>query len=161
MATAWVLPDAINTDIILPGRYISLIRPEDLAKHALEGWNPQWASAIQPRDVIIGGMNFGCGSSREQAPAALKGLGISCVIAKSFARIFYRNAINIGLLVLEIRMETDKAVTTGELVVLSPDYKRLSVASGEMIFELRAPPDFLMELIQAGGIVAQLQKNQN
>ncbi|MBU2617622.1 MAG: 3-isopropylmalate dehydratase small subunit, partial [Euryarchaeota archaeon] len=101
MGNVWKFGDDVNTDAIIPGRYLTINDPKELAKHVFEGVLPEFAQQVQPGDIIVAGRNFGCGSSREHAPLALKGAGISCIIAKSFARIFFRNAINVGLPVLE------------------------------------------------------------
>lgn len=159
MAKAWVLPDAIDTDVILPGRYLSLTSEAELAKHALEGWDPKLAISIGKGDIIVAGRNFGCGSSREQAPVALKGLGIKCIIAESFARIFYRNAINIGLIVLEIMVgKLDCKVEAGDEVELVNNWSELSNLSKGNSIKLITPPDFITSIIKNGGIVAHLKK---
>ena len=97
----WKYGDNVDTDAIIPARYLNVSSPEELARHCLEGIDPGFAGAVRPGDIILGGKNFGCGSSREHAPLAIKGAGVSCLIAETFARIFYRNAINIGLPILE------------------------------------------------------------
>jgi 3-isopropylmalate/(R)-2-methylmalate dehydratase small subunit len=99
---AWVFGDSIDTDMITPGKYLAILDPKGLAEHVLEGADPSFAKKVQPGDLLVAGQNFGCGSSREHAPVAIKGAGIPVVVAESFARIFYRNAINIGLPVLEV-----------------------------------------------------------
>ena len=96
----WIFEDNIDTDVIIPGRYLRTFNPQDLADHVMEGVSSDFAKEVEEGDIIVGGRNFGCGSSREQAPVALKHAGVSAIVAKSFARIFYRNAINIGLPVI-------------------------------------------------------------
>ncbi|MDP2767418.1 MAG: 3-isopropylmalate dehydratase small subunit, partial [Candidatus Methanoperedens sp.] len=106
-ANVWKFEDDIDTDAIIPGKFLTINKPEELAKHAFEGVRPEFASGVKEGDIIVAGRNFGCGSSREHAPLALRGTKVKCIIAKSFARIFFRNAINIGLPLLECA-ETDK-----------------------------------------------------
>ncbi|MCJ7618608.1 MAG: 3-isopropylmalate dehydratase small subunit, partial [Anaerolineae bacterium] len=110
---AWKYGDDIDTDVIIPARYLSASTPEELGRHCMEGVSPEFADEVRPGDVIVAGENFGCGSSREHAPLAIKGCGVSCVVAKSFARIFYRNAINTGLPILECR-EAVEATEQGD-----------------------------------------------
>ena len=104
----WTFRDCIDTDVIIAGRYLRTFNPEDLAAHVMEAEDPEFSSKVGKGDIIVGGWNFGCGSSREQAPVAIKTAGVSAVIAKSFARIFYRNAINIGLPVITADIEVDE-----------------------------------------------------
>ena len=112
----WKFKDNIDTDLIIPARYLNTSDPAELAKHCMEDADPTWVNKVSTGDFIVGGENFGCGSSREHAPIAIKAIGVSAVIAKSFARIFYRNAINIGLPIIEIT-QTDEINTTDELEI--------------------------------------------
>ena len=114
----WTFRDCIDTDVIIAGRYLRTFNPEDLAAHVMEAEDPEFSSKVGKGDIIVGGWNFGCGSSREQAPVAIKTAGVSAVIAKSFARIFYRNAINIGLPVItaDIEVEEGDILENGGLV---------------------------------------------
>lgn len=121
-AKIWVLGDDIDTDIILPTEYLALKSVEDMKPYAFSPLRPELAGLIQPGDMIVAGKNFGCGSSREQAPEVVKALGISCIVAKSYARIFFRNAINNGLLLIE-NQELRDVVTEGELAKVTPGEK--------------------------------------
>jgi 3-isopropylmalate/(R)-2-methylmalate dehydratase small subunit len=130
--------DNIDTDIIIPARYLVTTDPQELAKHCMEPIAPDFPQRAKPGDIIVAGENFGCGSSREHAPLAIKGLGISCVIAKSFARIFYRNAFNIGLPVIETG--TIKNLTTGKT------YQAMPI------------PPFMREILNAGGLINYVRR---
>jgi len=149
----WVLGDNIDTDAIIAARYLSTVVPEELAKHLMEDIWPEFPQLVKKGDLIVAGTNFGCGSSREHAPLAIKGAGVSCVVARSFARIFYRNAINIGLPILECDADL-KALESGK------DRLKVDLKSG-LIFNLQnsdsyqsAPfPPFMQELIARGGLV--------
>lgn len=148
----WKYGDNVDTDAIIPARYLNVSTPEELAKHCMEDWDADFAGQVQAGDVMVGGANFGCGSSREHAPLALKGAGISCVVAESFARIFYRNAINIGLPILEC----PKAVAGTEAgQTLEVDLARGTVRNVDtgQVFQAGAYPDFLMAIIDAGGLI--------
>jgi len=149
----WVLSDNIDTDAIIAARYLSTVVPEELAEHLMEDIWPEFPRLVKTGDLIVAGSNFGCGSSREHAPLAIKGAGISCVVARSFARIFYRNAINIGLPILECDADF-KALKSGK------DRLKVDLESG-LITNLQnsdsyqsAPfPPFMQELIARGGLV--------
>lgn len=147
---AHVVGDDIDTDVILPGRYLTLTDPAQLAQHVFEGIDPDFVSRVKPGDILIAGSNFGSGSSREHAPIGLKALGISCVIAASFARIFYRNAINLGLPIL-IAPEAARAAKPGDQIRVDTDSGTIEVA-GQM-FSAQPFPPFVQELIAAGGLV--------
>ncbi len=144
--------DNVNTDVIIPGQYLDLSDAGELARHCMEDIDPEFVQKVQAGDIIVAGTNFGSGSSREHAPLAIKGSGVGCVIAKSFARIFYRNAINIGLPVVE----SDEAVDGTE----DGDIMEVDLARGEILnvnqkrkFQAKGYPDFIMELISTGGLV--------
>ena len=147
--TAHVYGDDVDTDVILPGPYMNLSDPQELGKHALEGLDPGFVQRVQPGDILVAGHNFGCGSSREHAPIALKGAGVSCVIAKGFARIFFRNAINIGLPIV-IASEPVDAIESGDSVAVDTDQGRIYARN--RAFEIQPLPPFINELIQAGGL---------
>jgi 3-isopropylmalate/(R)-2-methylmalate dehydratase small subunit len=147
---AHVVGDDIDTDVILPGRYLSLTDPTQLAQHVFEGVDPSFVSRVKPGDILIAGRNFGSGSSREHAPIGLKALGISCVIAASFARIFYRNAINLGLPIL-ISPEAAGAAKPGDQIRVDTDSGVIEVAGRQ--FHAQPFPPFVQELIAAGGLV--------
>lgn len=147
---AHVVGDDIDTDVILPGRYLTLTDPVQLAQHVFEGIDPDFVSRVKPGDILIAGSNFGSGSSREHAPIGLKALGISCVIAASFARIFYRNAINLGLPIL-IAPEAARAAKPGDQIRVDTDSGAIEVAG--QAFSAQPFPPFVQELIAAGGLV--------
>ncbi len=117
---AWKFGEDVNTDEIIPARYLSLTDPTKLAKHVMEDADPEFPSKVRPGDIIVAGKNFGCGSSREHAPVAIKGAKIACVIAKSFARIFFRNAFNMGLMIFESQAAVD-GIEQGHIVEINPD----------------------------------------
>lgn len=151
------LGDDIDTDVILPGKYLILTDYTELAKHALEGVDPTFSEKAGQGVIIVAGENFGCGSSREHAPIALKYAGVRSVIAKSFARIFYRNAINIGLPVIESKEAPSQ--------IKEKDYLRINLKEGIVTdtslnksFKVTPLPDFLVKLIEDGGLVAHLRK---
>ncbi len=144
---AWVYGDDVDTDVIIPGPYLRTKDVRELACHAMEGLDPDFAKKVRPGDVIVAGKNFGCGSSREHAPLALKGAGIACVVAKSFARIFYRNAINVGLPVVE----ADVVALQGEVVEV--DLSAGKVTVGGATYLGTRLPEFLLAILQDGGLV--------
>lgn len=147
---AHIVGDDIDTDVILPGRYLSLTDPAQLAQHVFEGVDPGFVARVRPGDILIAGRNFGSGSSREHAPIGLKALGLSCVIAASFARIFYRNAINLGLPIL-ICPEAARAAQPGDQIRVDTDSGTVEVAGQP--FHAQPFPPFLQELIATGGLV--------
>ncbi len=142
----------IDTDVIIPARYLNLSEATELAKHCMEGINPQFISRVKPRDIIVATTNFGCGSSREHAPLAIKACGISCIIAKSFARIFFRNAINIGLPLLECD-EAAEGTETGDIVEIDLAIGEIKNLTKNKIFVAKPYPDFMRELISSGGLI--------
>ena len=147
----------VNTDVIIPARYLNVSDPAELAKHCMEDIDREFVARMQPGDIIMATTNFGCGSSREHAPLAIKASGISCIIAKSFARIFFRNAINIGLPLLECE-EAVAQIEAGDLVEVDlPSGEIKNVTSG-MTFTARPYPDFMAELISAGGLIEYTKK---
>lgn len=148
----WKYGDNIDTDAIIPARYLNVSDPQELAAHCMEDWDATFVGGVKAGDIMVGGANFGCGSSREHAPIAIKASGVACVIAATFARIFYRNAINIGLPILECP-EAAAAITPGETVdvdLAAGTIRR--VATGE-VFQSTAYPPFMLELISAGGLI--------
>lgn len=148
----WRFGNDVDTDLIIPARYLNTSDPQELAQHCMEDADPTFTSKIKPGEIIVAGKNFGCGSSREHAPISIKVAGISCVIAASFARIFYRNAINIGLPILE-SPEASAAIAEGHQVQV--DLKTgaiLDCTTGES-FQAAAFPPFMQDLIQAGGLI--------
>jgi 3-isopropylmalate/(R)-2-methylmalate dehydratase small subunit len=147
----WKFGTDIDTDAIIPGRYLILNTPEELAQHAFEGVRPEFASVVEPGNIIIGGNNFGCGSSREHAPLALKGVKVKCIIAKSFARIFFRNSINIGLPLLECP-DTDRIDEGDEIEVDFASGMITNKTKGET-YSATPMPDFLQGIVDAGGLI--------
>jgi 3-isopropylmalate/(R)-2-methylmalate dehydratase small subunit len=145
----------INTDLILPGQYLNLYKAEDLKPHCLEGIDPEFTSRVQIGDVVIAGKNFGTGSSREHAPIAIKASGISCVIATSFARIFYRNAINIGLPVFECPELVDH-VKMGDTIDVDTEAGTFIYHSTS--FQARPFPAIIHEILKAGGLVPYISR---
>ena len=142
----------VNTDVIIPARYLNVSEPAELAKHCMEDIDEDFVSKVKPGDIIMATTNFGCGSSREHAPLAIKAAGISCIIAKTFARIFFRNAINIGLPSLECEEAVDKTEAGDILEVELASGKIKNLTSG-MVFTAKPYPDFMAELIAAGGLI--------
>jgi 3-isopropylmalate/(R)-2-methylmalate dehydratase small subunit len=147
----------VDTDAIIPARYLSISDPVELAKHCMEDIDSEFVSRVQPGDIMMATTNFGCGSSREHAPLAIKTAGISCIIAKSFARIFFRNAINIGLPLLECDEAVDKTKAGDTLEVALSSGKIKNLSNG-MTFTAKPYPDFMSELISAGGLIEYTKK---
>ena len=150
----------IDTDVILPGKYLVLVDPCELAKHALEGLDPTFPKKAEKGVVLVGGTNFGCGSSREQAPLALKYAGVKCVLAESFARIFFRNAINIGLPVIECK-GISKAVKTGDILTVDFEAGKIENVSSGKKFQVEKLPQFILEILEDGGLIENLRKRMN
>ena len=150
----WVLGDDIDTDIIIPTEYLALKTIEDMKQYGFSPLRPELAGQIQPGDIIIAGKNFGCGSSREQAPEVIKALGIPCIIAKSFARIFYRNALNNGLLLLE-QPELHDVVKEGDTITVTVNE---DVDYNGKKYPIASLPENLMEIIEAGGLVKAMRR---
>jgi 3-isopropylmalate/(R)-2-methylmalate dehydratase small subunit len=153
----WKYGNNVNTDYIIPGRYMELTDPYEMAKHAMEGIDTKFIQKVQKGDVIVGGTNFGCGSSREHAPLALKYAGIGSVIAESYARIFYRNAVNIGLPAVSC-LGINKEVKQGDRLDL--DFGNglvINVTQGTKL-KFTPLPHFMLEVLNAGGLVPYLSK---
>ena len=142
----------VNTDVIIPARYLNISEPAELAKHCMEDIDKDFLNSVEPGDIIVATTNFGCGSSREHAPLAIKAAGISCIIAKSFARIFFRNAINIGLPLLECEEAVDKT-EAGDLLEVELSTGKIKNLTRGMEFTAKPYPDFMAELISAGGLI--------
>jgi 3-isopropylmalate/(R)-2-methylmalate dehydratase small subunit len=157
MPRAWVYGDHISTDDIIAGRYLAKHDPAEWGRHAMENIDPEFSKRVQPGDVIVAGKNFGCGSSREQAPIALKAAGVSAVVAESFARIFYRNAINQGLPVLTCPGVSKKFKNgDGAEVNLKEGWIK-NVRTGEKI-KVQPLPEFILDILNAGGLIPHLRK---
>lgn len=148
----WKYGDNVDTDVIIPARYLSMHTAEELGEHCLEDLDPGFATAVQQGDVIVAGDNFGCGSSREHAPLAIKGAGVSCVVARSFARIFYRNAINVGLPILESPAAA-AAVESGHVLEIDLERGEIHDRTTGAIYGAEPYPPFMMSIIAAGGLV--------
>ncbi len=152
----WKYGDDVNTDVIFPGKYTySVLEPEEMAKHALEDLDPDFAQKVEPGDFIVAGRNFGCGSSREQAASCLKYAGIEAVIARSFARIFFRNAVNQGLPVIQSNEAAD-ALETGDRI--SVDLKQGVIETSQGLFRFVPLPDFVLEVLKEGGLIPFTRK---
>lgn len=153
-ARVWTLGDDIDTDIIIPTEYLALATIEEMKQYAFSPLRPELAGQIQPGDVIVAGKNFGCGSSREQAPEIIKALGVRCVIAGSYARIFFRNAINNGLLLIENR-DLRRDVTEGDMIEVTPGEK--IVLNGKE-YPIASLPQNLLDILDAGGLVKAMRR---
>lgn len=156
---AFKYPNNVDTDVILPARYLALYKEEDLAKHCMEDIDAEFVSRVQPGDYMLGGENFGCGSSREHAPIAIKACGIHCVIAKSFARIFYRNAINIGLPILECPQAVADA-EPGDEFEAEPEKGIIKNITKNKAYQTGAMPSFIKEMVDAGGLLRYLSQKR-
>lgn len=152
--------DNIDTDVIIPARYLNTSDPAELAKHCMEDIDKDFVSKVSRGDIIVAGKNFGCGSSREHAPIAIKECGVACVIAKSFARIFFRNSINIGLAILECEQAAD-AIENGDVVDINFDTGVITdVTSGE-VFKAQPFPEFMQNIIKSDGLVNYTKNKLN
>jgi 3-isopropylmalate/(R)-2-methylmalate dehydratase small subunit len=148
--------DDIDTDLIIAARYLNTSEPAELAKHCMEDADPDFVKRVKPGDFIVAGKNFGCGSSREHAPIAIKAAGVSCVIAKSFARIFYRNAFNMGLLILECP-DADQ-IEEGANLMVDADMGVITDKASRKTYRVTAIPPFMQELLKSGGLMAHIGK---
>ncbi|RKQ61810.1 3-isopropylmalate/(R)-2-methylmalate dehydratase small subunit [Thermovibrio guaymasensis] len=144
--------DDINTDEIIPARYLNTSDPQELAKHVMEDADPEFPKKVKPRDIIVAGKNFGCGSSREHAPIAIKAAGVSAVIAKSFARIFYRNAINIGLPIFE-SPEAVEGIEEGDIVEINPETGVIKNLTKGKEFKATPISEDIRKIMEAGGLM--------
>lgn len=159
MGKAWKFEDSLNTDEIIPARYNITIIPQELAKKVFCEIKPDYTKTAQPGDIIVGGQNFGCGSSREHAPIAIKGSGAKCIIASSYARIFFRNAINIGLPILECP-EAVADITEGDDVDVDLATGHIMNRTNGNRYQAGALPDFVLKIAEAGGIVNFLKEHE-
>ncbi len=152
-------PDNVDTDVIIPARYLNSQDAKELAQHCMEDIDPEFVRKVHEGDIIVGGWNFGCGSSREHAPLVIKTCGVSCVIAKSFARIFYRNSINIGMPILECEAASD-AIENGDEVSIDFDTGVITnVTKGEM-YQAEPFPPFIQDIIRAGGLMNSIRAKE-
>ncbi len=147
--------DDVNTDVIIPARYLNTISEKELASHCMEDIDPSFASKVEKGDIMVAGDNFGCGSSREHAPIAIKASGVSLVIARSFARIFYRNSINIGLPILECPAAADK-IAAGDIVSCDLDKGEITDETTGETFRAQPFPPFIEKIIEKGGLLNYL-----
>ena len=156
MSRVFKYGDNVDTDVIIPARYLNAPSPEELATHCMEDIDAGFATAVQPGDIIVGGANFGCGSSREHAPIAIRACGVKCVIAPSFARIFYRNAINIGFPILECP-EAAAEINNGDDVTVDFDTGRIVDNTTGKEFHANPLPPFIGGIVDKGGLLPYLK----
>ncbi len=149
----------VDTDVIIPARYLNTSDPDELAQHCMEDIDQDFVGKVKPGDLIVAGPNFGCGSSREHAPIAIKTSGVSCVIAPSFARIFYRNAINMGLPIME-SAEASEAINNGDEVEVDFDTGAIHDLTTGQTFQAKAFPDFIKKIIAADGLVGYIAQKK-
>lgn len=151
----WNFGKDIDTDLIIAARYLNTSVPEELAKHVMEDADPQFVEKMQPGDIIVAGYNFGCGSSREHAPIALKAAGVAAIIAPTFARIFYRNAFNMGLPIFELPQSDE--IKEGDRIKIDMDAGTITNLSQDKVYDFTPIPPFMQELIAAGGLMNYAQ----
>ncbi|HOO37615.1 MAG TPA: 3-isopropylmalate dehydratase small subunit [Deltaproteobacteria bacterium] len=154
---AFLFGDDIDTDAIIPARYLNTSDPEELKKHCMEDADPEFFSKISAGDIIVAGKNFGCGSSREHAPIAIKASGISCVIASSFARIFFRNSFNMGLPIFESD-EASREIRQGDIVEVDASSGEIRNISTGKTYKAKPIPGFMQDLIEDGGLIKHIEK---
>lgn len=152
----WRYGDHVDTDVIIPARYLNIQDPDELATHAMEDIDTTFAGQVKPGEIIVAGKNFGCGSSREHAPLVLKQKGVSCVVAESFARIFYRNAINIGLPVVELGAAVEN-IKAGHELTLDMSKGLVTDETTGQSWTTKPLPAFVQELVDAGGLIAYIK----
>ena len=153
----WRFGDDVDTDAVIPARYLNISEPQELARHCMEDADASFARQVKPGDIIVAGKNFGCGSSREHAPLAIKAAGVSCVIAAGFARIFYRNAFNIGLPILESR-EAAEVCRKGDELEVDLGTGEIRNLTRNKTFMAQPIPPFMQELISDGGLIKHIAK---
>ena len=158
--TVFKYPDNVDTDVIIPARYLNTPNAQELAKHCMEDIDADYVNKVQPGDVMVAGWNFGCGSSREHAPIAIQASGAACVIAASFARIFYRNAINIGFPILECP-EAARAISSGDKVSVDFATGVITDETTGRTFQATAFPGFINKIIENGGLLPYLKARQD
>ena len=155
--TVFKYPDNVDTDVIIPARYLNTPNAQELAKHCMEDIDKNYVNQVKPGDVMVAGWNFGCGSSREHAPLVIKTCGTGCVIAKSFARIFYRNAINIGLPILECEAAAEE-IQAGDEVSVDFDTGVITDHTTGRTYQAEPFPEFIQNIIKKGGLLASLKE---
>ncbi len=153
----WRFSDNIDTDLIIAARYLNTSDPNELAKHVMEDADPEFFSKMSKGDIIVAGENFGCGSSREHAPIAIKAAGISAVVAKSFARIFYRNAFNMGLPIFELAQSEE--INEGDIIKILPSNGQIHNENTKKTYEFAPIPEFMQELLSEGGLINYAKKS--
>ncbi|MEG3225086.1 MAG: 3-isopropylmalate dehydratase [Methanobacteriales archaeon Met13] len=154
----WKFGNDVDTDIIIPGRYLVFTGEKELAACVMEGCDPDFSNKVKKGDIMVAGKNFGCGSSREHAPIAIKGAGISAVVAESFARIFYRNSINIGLLLIEAKGISGH-ISEGDEIQIDMDKGVLKDLNTFEEFEIQPLPEFMLEIMKEGGLINYLKNH--
>ena len=154
---AFKFGDDVNTDEIIPARYLNTTDKADLAGHCMEDADKLFAKKVRPGDIIVAGKNFGCGSSREHAPVSIKAAGVSCVIAENFARIFFRNCINIGLAIVESR-EASRSVKSGDVMIVDIASGLVKNITRKEKYRIEKYPHFMQRIIKAGGLMASIKK---
>ena len=159
MSKVWRYGDHVDTDVIIPARYLNIADFNELAQHAMEDIDATFAPNVQPGDIMVAGKNFGCGSSREHAPMVIKVKGTKCIIADSFARIFYRNAINIGLPVLEIGDEVKK-IEAGDQVEVDMQKGEIYVRNKNLTIKTKPLPEFIQKIADCGGLVNYIKSQK-
>jgi len=152
----WKYGANVDTDAIIPARYLNVSTPEELARHCMEDIDPEFAHKVRPGDIVVATTNFGCGSSREHAPLAIKGAGVSCVIANTFARIFYRNAINTGLPILECPAAEE--IEAGQTLEVELETGKIHNLDTGQTFQAEPYPEFMIGIIRAGGLIEYTRK---
>ena len=159
MSKVWRYGDHVDTDVIIPARYLNIADFKELSEHAMEDIDTSFAPNVQPGDYMVAGKNFGCGSSREHAPVVIKEKGIKCLIADSFARIFYRNAINIGLPVLEIGSEVEK-IEAGDQLDVDMSKGEIKILNKGITIHTKPLPEFIQKIADCGGLINYLKGEQ-
>ena len=154
----WTFGDNIDTDLIIAARYLNTSDPEELAKYVMEDADPTFKEKVKKGDVIVAGENFGCGSSREHAPIALKAAGVSAVVAKSFARIFYRNAFNMGLPIFEL--DESSEIKEGDNITIDMDNGTVNNNESKKTYKFTPIPEFMQELVSCGGLMNYAKKDK-
>ncbi|MEE8359405.1 MAG: 3-isopropylmalate dehydratase small subunit [Candidatus Omnitrophota bacterium] len=150
----------VNTDEIIPAPYLNTTDPKELGRHCMEGIDKSFSGRVKKNDVVVAGRNFGCGSSREHAPISLKGIGVSCIIGESFARIFYRNCINTGLPILE-SPEAARAIKAGDVLKIDTETGKIEDVTRKKIFYAQKFPPFMQEMIKCGGLMKYIKGKKN
>jgi 3-isopropylmalate/(R)-2-methylmalate dehydratase small subunit len=156
---AWKYGDDINTDVIFPGRYLALTDPEEMAKHAMEDLDKDFVNKVQEGDIVVAGRFFGCGSSREQAVTCLKYVGVSAIVAKSFARLFFRNAVNLGMPVIQLP-DTGR-IEAGQELEIDIGSGNLKIVNADEVIGFKPLSEFVMRIIEDGGLIPNLKKKLN